>query len=73
MYHIQVVFFGFLCGSPVWGVLADKIGRKKVTEKRNTYVCITQVVYMYMPVHMYNRIAKLLLDGKFDGSHNYVN
>ena len=30
MYHVQVVFFGFLIGNPVWGVLADKIGRKKV-------------------------------------------
>jgi len=26
-----VVFFGFLIGGPVWGVAADKFGRKKVS------------------------------------------
>ena len=28
--HFQVVFFGFLLSSPVWGVIADKYGRKTV-------------------------------------------
>ena len=28
--HVQVVFFGFLFGNPVWGIVADKFGRKKV-------------------------------------------
>ena len=32
LFHIfvQVVFFGFLFGNPVWGIVADKYGRKKV-------------------------------------------
>ena len=25
-----VVFVGYLCGSPLWGMFADKFGRKKV-------------------------------------------
>ena len=28
---LQVVFFGFLVGGPVWGIAADKFGRKKVS------------------------------------------
>ena len=27
---MQVVFLGLLLGNPVWGVVADKFGRKKV-------------------------------------------
>ena len=64
MYHTQVVFFGFLCGSPVWGILADKIGRKKV---RNTcalhrlyrpcaYVCVCMYIHICIgsvkPLHV---------------------
>ena len=32
MCQVQVVFFGFLIGNPVWGTLADKFGRKKVND-----------------------------------------
>ena len=28
--HLQVVFFGFVLGSAVWAVIADKYGRKTV-------------------------------------------
>ena len=48
MYHTQVVFFGFLFGNPVWGVLADKIGRKKVTENSVHYTGCMYVHDMYV-------------------------
>ena len=50
--HVQVVFFGFLIGNPVWGMLADKFGRKKVNKCKKgiivrMYVCT--YVRMYIP------------------------
>ena len=37
---MQVVFFGFLIGNPVWGTVADKYGRKKVNKCKRMCVCV---------------------------------
>ena len=41
-----MVFFGYLVGSPVWGAIADKFGRKRVC----TYVMYE---WYYMKVYLY--------------------
>ena len=51
---MQVVFFGFLIGNPVWGVLADKFGREKVkinnasVEQPCSQDCYCIVVHPYL-------------------------
>ena len=44
MCQIQVVFFGFLIGNPVWGTLADKFGRKKVN---GNSICMMYILVMH--------------------------
>ena len=40
---LQIVFFGFLTGAPVWGAAADKFGRKRVSYKKNYFVTCDQI------------------------------
>ena len=49
----QVVFVGFLLGGPVWGVTADKFGRKKVCAQC-TVVCVVCICFCTGPAGHFN-------------------
>ena len=46
--NLQVVFLGFLFGSPVWGAVADTFGRKKVSGK---YKCMHVHTHTHIHTH----------------------
>ena len=57
------MFLGFLFGSPVWGVVADKFGRKKVSGKmyQYTYMCTCALTLTHTHTHAHTHTHTLVL------------
>ena len=55
------MFLGFLFGSPVWGVVADKFGRKKVSGKCiSTRICAHVRLRSHIHTHTHTHMLVLI-------------